>query len=375
MAFEHYIQQGKKRLRCGYTTGSCAALAAKAAARMLLTGKAVEEVTITTPKGLLVTVTLQEVWMDREFVTCGVIKDAGDDIDVTAGALICAKAEKSQEPGVQIDGGTGVGRVTKPGLEQPVGAAAINSTPRRMIEEEVSGECRDAGWEGGIRITVSVPKGEEMARKTFNPRLGVEGGISILGTSGIVEPQSVQALIDTIEIEIRQLAASGSQVIVLTPGNYGEDYMKTRSSLASLPQVKCSNYIGDAIDFSVAHGFRDILLVGHVGKLVKLAGGIMQTHSRTADCRMELFTAHAALAGASQETARLLMEAATTDACIEILDREGLREIVMGSLMTSIQDCLEHRAGEEVRIGAVLFSNQYGILGENESAAAIMASY
>ena len=364
MEFEHYIQQGQQKLRCGYTTGTCAALAGKAAVRMLLGGQKTEEISVLTPKGLLVTTAVEEIQSGDGWVSCGVRKDAGDDIDVTAQSLSCVKAKKTAGTKIVIDGGVGVGRVTKPGLEQPVGAAAINSVPRRMILQEAEAECLDAGYEGGLLLTVFVPDGEALAKKTFNPQLGIQGGISILGTTGIVEPKSVQALVDTIGLEIRQRRALGEEALLLTPGNYGMEFLKDRPEFASMTPVQCSNYIGEAFDFAVSSGFSKVILVGHIGKLVKLAGGIMNTHSRVADCRCELFAAHAALAGVSRDAIGRLMEAATTDACLEILEEEEKKEAVMQSLMKKIGQHAAHRLGSTVEVTVLVFSNRFGVLGE-----------
>lgn len=376
MAFEHYIRSGQKLLRCGYTTGTCAALAAAGAARALLTGVRPETVRLVTPKGLTVETPLLEWSADGDSARCAVRKDAGDDPDVTDGCLVFVQVRRTETPGITIDGGIGVGRVTKPGLDQPVGEAAINSVPRRMITDAVKEACAAADYGGGLEVIISVPEGAEIAKKTFNPMLGIEGGISILGTSGIVEPMSEQALIDTIGIEIRQAATGGGQRLILTPGNYGADYL-TQSGLDRLgvPIVKCSNFVGDALDSAAAEGFSDVLLVGHIGKLVKLAGGVMNTHSRQADCRTELICAHAAVCGADTETCRDLMDAATTDACITILDSVGLRERVMERLLASIERHLARRAGEGMRVGAVLFSNEAGLLGESKTAQAQIAEW
>ena len=364
MAFEYYIQSGGKRLRCGYTTGTCAALAAAGAAHLLLTGQPSAQLSFTTPKGLPVAVEPEFCHLEGTAAVCGVRKDGGDDIDVTSGLLICARVERLDVSGITVDGGEGVGRVTKPGLDQPVGAAAINRVPRRMITEAVQAVCEDSGYNGGLFVTIFAPDGAEAARKTFNPKLGVEGGISILGTSGIVEPMSSQALVDTIALELRQAAALGAKKVVLTPGNYGMDFIRAQGlDRIDIPIVKCSNFIGDALDEVTVQGFEAVLLVGHVGKLVKLAGGIMNTHSRWADCRSELFCAHAALAGANKKTCAALMEAATADACIAILDRAGLRQPVLDSLLRAIQTHLEHRAMGAFQVGAVVFSNEYGLLG------------
>ena len=212
--------------------------------------------------------------------------------------------------------------------------------------------------------TVFVPDGEALAKKTFNPQLGIQGGISILGTTGIVEPKSVQALVDTIGLEIRQRRALGEDALLLTPGNYGMEFLKDRPEFASMTPVQCSNYIGEAFDFAVSSGFSKVILVGHIGKLVKLAGGIMNTHSRVADCRCELFAAHAALAGVSRDAIGRLMEAATTDACLEILDEEGKKEAVMQSLMKKIGQHAAHRLGGTVEVTVLVFSNRFGVLGE-----------
>ena len=361
---ERYVRCGAKRLRRGYTTGTCAALAAAGAAELLLTGRAPETLSLLTPGGLRVELRPELLTMDGGSAVCAVRKDAGDDPDVTDGILIVARVSR-RERGIKLAAGEGIGRVTKPGLDQKVGEAAINSVPREMIRAALETVCAGAGFGGGLTVTLSVPGGAELAKKTFNPQLGIEGGISILGTSGIVEPMSERALLDTIALEIRQAAASGSDALVLTPGNYGMDFLREKlPALKGIPAAKCSNFIGDAVDIAVTEGLRDVLLVGHVGKLVKLAGGIMNTHSRTADCRRELFCAHAALCGAGRETCRELMEQVSADGCLAILEKACLREAVMESLLPEIQAHLDRRAGGALRIGAILFSNVYGLLGE-----------
>ena len=368
------IRSGVKLLRCGYTTGTCAALAAAGAVRLLLTGEAPERVRITTPKGWTVELPLEVAVLDGGEARCAVRKDAGDDPDVTDGCLVCAAVSRSEPGGIRIDGGAGVGRVTKPGLDQPMGAAAINTVPRRMITDAVKEVCDELGYSGGLSVVISVPGGEEIARRTFNPMLGIEGGISILGTSGIVEPMSEQALIDTIELNLRQAAAlepgsGGAKRLILTPGSYGESYLHAIGLDAQgVPVVKCSNFIGEALDAAAIQGFSEVLLVGHVGKLVKLAGGVMNTHSAQADCRAELFTAHAALCGADGTLCRALMEAVTADACLKLLADAGLREAVLESLLTAIQTHLDRRAAGRMKVGAAIFSNEYGGLGETDEA-------
>lgn len=375
--FEHYMRSGREMLRCGYTTGTCAALAAAGAARLLLSGKAPETVSLTTPKGVEVSVPLAqaELLHGGQAARCAVQKDAGDDYDVTDGMLVRAQVRRQAEPGIRIDGGEGVGRVTRPGLDQPVGAAAINRVPRRMIEEQVRRVCAELNYGGGVEVIVSIPGGEERAAKTFNPVMGVVGGLSILGTSGIVEPMSEQALVDTMAVQLRQ-AAVGSKDLILTPGNYGEDFLRQAGLDALLvPVVKCSNFLGEALDIAAAEQFERVVLAAHIGKLVKVAGGIMNTHSRYADCRAELFCAHAALWGADRALCRALMDAATTDRCIELLDGAGLREPVMKSLLDAVQLHLERRAAGAYAIGAVTFSNVYGLLGLTDQAKEILGQW
>ncbi|MBP1736194.1 MAG: cobalamin biosynthesis protein CbiD [Oscillospiraceae bacterium] len=362
MSFEHYIRSGSKLLRCGYTTGSCAALAALAAARTLLTGASVETSAIVTPKGLPVEVDIVDCVRSPRSVSCAVRKDGGDDCDATDGALIYAEVSLCDH-GIVIDGGTGVGRVTKKGLDQPVGAAAINRVPRQMIASSLSALCVETGYTGGLSVIISVPGGEELAKHTFNGSLGITGGISILGTSGIVEPQSLQALVDSIGVELNVAAAEGCRDIILTPGNYGETFLETLPGAGRVPHVKCSNFFGDALDFAAVHQFSRVLVVAHMGKLVKLAGGIMNTHSRFADCRAELFAVHAALCGGSQELIETLMNAATSDACVELLRDAGLWAPVLQRLLVKIQEHLDHRVRGAFFVGAVAFSNQYGLLG------------
>lgn len=377
MSFEHYVTAGGKRLRCGYTTGTCAALAAAAAARLLLTGRAPETVSLHTPKGWNVEVPVETPCLEGGAACCCVTKDGGDDVDATHGLPICARVEAIAGEGILLQGGSGVGRVTRPGLDQPVGEWAINHIPRQMIREAVDAVRRELDEPGGLCVTIFVPGGEEAARKTFNPHLGIEGGISILGTSGIVEPMSVKAIVETTALELRQAAASGARRMVLTPGNYGMEFL-TRGGVSlprEIPVVRCSNFIGEALDGAGAEGFASVLLVGHIGKLVKLAGGIMNTHSRWADGRAELFCAHAALCGADRDTARALMDSATADQCLAVLDRAGLRAAVMSSLLEAVQRHLDRRAAGQFAVGAVTFSNQYGLLGMTRGAKEILNTW
>ena len=371
VAFEYYHRNGTKMLRYGYTTGTCAALAAAAATKALLSNSEPGAQTLMTAKGIPVSVPI-DVWgMDEAGAWASVFKDAGDDSDITDGMEIRAHASAKGE-GVTIDGGEGVGRVTKPGLDQPVGNAAINSGPRAMIKAAVEAVCEQMEYAGGIEVIISVPEGEAAAAKTFNPKLGIEGGISILGTTGIVEPMSEQALVDTIEIELKQISLE-SRRLILTPGNYGEDYIAASGlDRLGVPVQKFSNFLGETLDIISGLDVEEVLLVAHVGKV---AASIMNTHSKYADGRNEIFCAHAAVNGAGADTCARLMDAATTDACIEILDEEGTRDEVIRSIMDAVQQKLEHRVKGNFRIGAVMFSNVYGELGMTEEAKAILRGW
>ena len=370
---ELYIPVGRQRLRCGYTTGTCAAAAAAGAAALLLTGQVLPAVRIATPAGVEVEAELLEHAAGDGWAACAVRKDGGDDPDITDGALIFARVERTDTPGVCVDGGEGVGRVTLPGLDQPVGAAAINSTPRRMIAEQLERAMAKAGGAGGLRAVISAPEGEALAKRTFNPRLGIVGGISILGTSGIVKPMSEAALIDSLYLEMDQQRAAGVEDLLLTPGNYGESFAREVLGLNLHRWCMCSNYLGAAIDHAAGAGFRSVLVVGHLGKLIKAAAGCMNTHSKTADARRETLTAHAALAGADRALLRALFDSPTTDAGVELLKQAGLLEPVMASIGEALDGQLKRRAGEGLTIEALFFSNQYGILGKTPGAERLLA--
>lgn len=368
---ENYINKEGKRLRLGYTTGSCAAAAAKAAARMLLTGGTVERVALITPGGLRLELEIVDIKRGEDRVSCAVIKDSGDDPDITKGAHITATVFRAEQDGISIDGGEGVGRVTKPGLDQPVGAAAINSVPRRMIEENVREVCDRLDYRQGLSVLISVPGGEETAQRTFNPRLGIEGGISILGTSGIVEPMSEQALLDTIRLELRQRRQAGAAYALLCPGNYGRDFIKMALPVDAEMSVQSSNFIGDTLDMCRELGFRGALLVGHIGKLVKIAGGMLNTHSKYGDCRMEILAAHAAACGLGTRAVGDILACVTCDEAVKILKENGMFAPCMKRITERVGHTLASRAGE-MEVGAILFSREYGLLSQTENAERLL---
>lgn len=369
---ERYIEKGGKRLRLGYTTGSCAAAAAKAAAWMLLTGRPKERITLMTPKGIELELEVREIELGTDSVSCAVEKDSGDDPDVTGGALIFARITRTEGRDVTVDGGQGVGRVTRRGLDQPVGSAAINSVPRRMILDNVEEVRRLTDCRDGLSVVISVPEGEALAKKTFNPRLGIVGGISILGTTGIVEPMSERALVDSIRVELRQRRACGAQYVLLTPGSYGSEFIREGLGMDPEAAVQTSNFIGDTLDLCRELGFRGALLVGHIGKLVKLAGGMFNTHSKYGDCRMDILAGQAALCGVSPKGAAEIMDCVACDDALRVLEAEGIRAQTMERLAGRVGHYLALRAGNGMETGAVLFSRVYGALGRTENAERLL---
>ncbi len=364
---EKYVSKGSKKLRCGFTTGTCAAAASAGAARMLLSGKVIENITVITPSGNSVTVGLTDIKKENDYVSCAVQKDSGDDPDVTDKILVYSTVSYKKS-GITVDGGEGVGRVTKKGLKQQIGEAAINPVPRKMIEEQLKTAASDYSYDGGLKAVISVPMGIQIAKKTFNPRLGIEGGISILGTTGIVEPMSEQALIDTISVELDVRKAQNEEFIIVTPGNYGQDFLRDNLGIAVDKCVKCSNFIGDTIDMCIEKGFKSMLLVGHIGKLSKLGCTIYNTHSRYADGRMEAFALCAALCGAEREVLENILGCITTDAALEIIKKEGIFDETIKMLEKRIDRSLKLRAKGSIEIGMITFSEEYGILCKTEKA-------
>ena len=481
-----FVFKNQKKLRCGLTTGTCAAACAQAAMLRLLTGQVRSEVTVRLPESRkrvqvdVAAAKLQEEIADNranrgtqqdsngrsplqqtgsaesdtrsseQRVTLAVYptadggfatrKDAGDDPDVTNGTEIRAyiqvcervpsRAFASADGRLYLTGGVGVGRVTKPGLEQAVGQSAINRVPRQMIFDAVQqvldafeeddekrrtegctpsfemenklkhvdgkpdAEYIRSKWlnEGNEKsersekpcylITISVPAGAELAQRTFNPMLGIEGGISILGTTGIVEPMSEAAIVATIETSIRQVLAMedgdigrSARRILAVPGNYGQRYVEQQLGLRGVPVVEVSNYIGEAIDLAVSYGATDFLLVGNVGKLVKLAAGIMNTHSRVADGRWEIFAAHLALCGGTRAQVAAMREATTTEEMLTRLEEMGLRAPVMASIMGEIEAHMAHRIRGQMNFGVIVYSERFGRVGETAGAARLLEGF
>ncbi len=362
----------KENMRNGFTTGSCAAAASKAAVYMLFTGKEKKSITIDTPKGISYNAEILDIKMSEKEVSCAVKKDSGDDPDVTNGALIYSTVsfvENAGESKVIIEGGKGVGKVTKPGLDRPVGDAAINTVPRQMIEKEVLDVLNLLDIKDTVKVVISVPEGEEIAKKTFNPKLGIEGGISIIGTSGIVEPMSTQAILDTIKIELKQRIELGFDYVAISPGNYGLDFMRDTYGYDLDRSVKCSNFIGQTVDMAVELGFKDVLFVGHIGKLIKVAGGIMNTHSKEADCRMEIITALGIKHNVPMEILEKILGCVTTEEAGKLLKECGKCDEVFEDAAKRVCANLDKRAQGKIKFESVLFSKELGELAKSDCAA------
>lgn len=371
-----FIDKNGNKLRCGYTTGSCAAVTAKAALMMLLSGEDIYNASIITPKGPVYNAEIIDIERCDSSVSCAVVKDGGDDPDITSGSKVYASVALAEESEIVIRGGKGVGVVTKPGLDQPIGEAAINSVPRKMIRENLEEVLGQYGRHNqGLEVTISVPDGEKLAEKTFNPKLGIVGGISILGTTGIVEPMSDQAILDTVRTEIRVKKAEGKEILLVAPGNYGLTFLKQEYGIDENDAVLCSNFVNDTVKIACEEGFSRILFVGHIGKLVKVAGGIGNTHSMYGDHRMEI------LSGIVDEFTQdlnsnnlrsKLMECVMTDEAVRIINEADLGEKVFTRMATKIKEVMETFSEGKIITEIIVFSNEYTELVSTPDAYAFL---
>lgn len=350
-----FVYHRGKKLRCGYTTGSCATGAAKAAALMLEHQKILDKVEISTPADIPLTLDLYNQEFNDRQSSCGVIKDAGDDHDVTDGAEVRASVKKRADGKIVISGGEGIGKISKPGFWGEVGESAINPVPRKMIKDELS-KIGSSGWD----VLITVPGGEEIAQKTLNDKLGIIGGISIIGTTGIVEPMSLEAMKQTIYLEIDDIEKSGSKEILLILGNYGERVAKELGY--EYPTVKISNFIGDAVLYCKNKDFKKVFLIGHIGKLSKLSIGAFYTHSSACDLRMEAFVYYLALEGAPQQLIHQISECTDSEEALELIEQNNL-----GNIVTKMREGCLNRIRRYVKdpnfnIEIIIYSLQKGIL-------------
>lgn len=363
---DHYIIKNNKKLRYGYTTGTCAAAASKAALQMLFQQQVLPYVSIHVPKGYDLLLEVEDIKRNDNSVSCAIKKDGGDDPDVTSGAYIYSHVTLCDKPGIQIDGGIGVGRVTKKGLQQAIGEAAINKVPKQMIETSLQEVCTQYNYTGGVQVIISVPNGEELAKKTLNSMLGIIGGISILGTTGIVEPMSEKALIDCIEVEMKMKKEMNPDILFITPGNYGQRFAKEQFQLET--PLKCSNYIGETIDFAIQHHIPKILFIAHIGKFIKVAGGIMNTHSSHGDARMEILSAIAIQNGGDLKLAQNILACITTEEAIDYIQKNNHASEIFSGVIQRILYYLNRRAKGNIEFQVVIFSNQHGELAHSEHA-------
>lgn len=370
---EEYVYIDGKKYRRGYTTGSCAAAAAKASAYMFFTNKIIENINIDTPKGIPLTLKVKNIELKDKYTICSIEKDGGDDIDATHTMDIFAKAEliSREDEDIIVTGGVGIGIVTKKGLSVDVGKSAINPVPMKMIRNEVSkvlGENNKLlNKDKSLKITIFAPQGEEIAKKTFNPRLGIVGGISILGTTGIVEPMSEEGWKKSLSIELEMKKAQGMETIILVPGNHGEEFIRDYMKIDMSNCVRMSNFVGYMLNEAKRLGFKKILMAGHIGKFIKISAGIFNTHSKVCDARNEIMIANLALMGADLDFLKEINECVTVEGAVEIIDKSNYTEIY-NILCNKCKERAEEYLNEDIQVEVYMFRMDKSLLGKSENA-------
>ncbi|TBL78276.1 cobalt-precorrin-5B (C(1))-methyltransferase [Paenibacillus thalictri] len=355
--------QDDKPMRHGFTTGACATAVAKGAVTMLIAQQRVEEAEVWLPAGFAHTFELIECEYTQDMAQCATIKDAGDDPDATHKAKIVASVGWTSGHGIELDGGVGVGRVTKPGLPVPVGEAAINPVPRRMILQAVEEVLAEYAVERGVKVVISVPDGEEIAKKTLNARLGILGGISILGTRGVVVPFSTSAYKASVVQALSVAKASGCRHVVLTTGGSSEKY-----AMKMFPQLSEEAFIqmGDFVGFSLLHakrlGMETVSLVGMMGKFSKVAQGVMMVHSKSAPVDFAFLAQAAREAGADPELQAAVEGANTASHAGDVLAAAGFMKFFDILCEYACHHALNHVSGG-IRIETVLVTMKGDTLG------------
>lgn len=370
---EEYVYIDGKKYRRGYTTGSCAAAAAKASVHMLFTNKKIDNINIDTPKGIPLTLKVKNIEIRNNYASCSIEKDGGDDIDATHTMDIFAKAEliSRENEEIIVTSGVGIGIVTKKGLSVEVGKPAINPVPMKMIRSEISkvlGENNKLlNKDKSLKITIFAPKGEEIAKKTFNPRLGIVGGISILGTTGIVEPMSEDGWKKSLSIELEMKKAQGMDKIILVPGNHGEEFIREHLKIDMNNCVRMSNFVGYMLNEAKRLGFKKILMAGHIGKFIKISAGIFNTHSKVCDARNEIVIANLALMGAGLDFIKEINECVTAEGAVEIIDKSNYTEIY-NILCNKCKERVEEYLNEDIQVEVYMFRVDKSLLGKSTNA-------
>lgn len=364
-----YILKNGKKLKTGITTGTCATACATAAFKMIMKKDHIKSISIKLPSGETKNIDIYKSELYENRAICVVKKYSGDDPDITDKILICVEVTLTGTADINIDGGIGVGRVTQKGLDQDVGKAAINSVPRRMISENIEAIMTEYNYKKGVNVIVSVPNGEEIARKTFNSQLGIINGISIIGTTGIVEPMSEKALVDSLKVEMKVIKEKGYKNIIAYPGNYAKKFINENNSIKKLNisvnkenHIKFSNFLGEVLEFALELEFEEILIVGHIGKMVKVAGGMMNTHSNNGDFRMEMIACYAALYGASSKIVSNILSSVTTEHALEILEQEKIQEKVIKKIQEKAIFYINKKVDNKIKSNLIIYSNTKGIL-------------
>ena len=371
---DEVVWHNGKAYRKGYTTGSCATAAAKVAALMLLRQEIIDQVSIVTPSGKNLRLAVELPLISPAQASAAIRKDGGDDVDATDGMLIFARVRLRGDRSIVIDGGPGVGRVTRDGIGLAIGEAAINRTPRQTIEAAV----RDViGPERGADVEIFAPEGEGRARKTYNGRLGILGGISIIGTTGIVTPMSEESWRSSLSLELGMKRAEGRERIILVPGNHGERFVQEQLGLDPGCVVTMSNFVGYMLKETERLGFRHVLLVGHFGKLIKVAAGIFHTHSHIADGRIETLIAHLALCDAPHALMHRVADCATTEEAMALIDEAGWQRVY-----PAIARRVAERMAELLRFSprpprcdALLFAYDLRVLGSSRPVDELTESF
>ncbi|HCU2611449.1 TPA: cobalt-precorrin-5B (C(1))-methyltransferase [Clostridioides difficile] len=398
---EEYVYIDGKKYRRGYTTGSCATGASKAAVYMLITKNRINTINIDTPKGIPLLLKVDNINISDTFVECSIKKDGGDDIDAThtmdiyARAEIVAKNDKNKGyltlkdidslstnseckselyKFIRVYGGTGIGVVTKKGLSVDVDKPAINPTPLKMINHEIRKLIGDnfesiLGNDKVLKITIFAPQGETVAKKTFNPRLGIVGGISIIGTTGIVEPMSDEGWKKSLSIELQMKKEQGLDKIILVPGNHGEQFIREKLNLDIKYVVRVSNFIGYMIKEAQRIGYKKILMAGHIGKFIKVSAGIFNTHSKVADARSEILVANLALMGARYEFLNKINQCVTTEEAVELINNSEYRE-VYNILSNKCKERVKQYLNEDsddIDVEVIIFSMDKSLLGKSDN--------